>query len=204
MSELNTQSADTRDSRPQFTLGAIFGMFFALALYFAYLRQIDSAAVLYGCVAVAMGLVVGGASGWVAGHLVDAAYWAALCAALGYIATAGESSLGTAFHLAWAGVGTAAGAGSNLVGRHRFFLRVLLAGLGGALAMGIYLCLIQGTTAENLFDAICAPVVGVLIGVLIQILQWLEADRRLPRYTIATWLLCAVMVGNLAVELFVH
>ncbi len=121
MLDLDTPPVDAPEPRPQFGLSALFGMVFALALYFAYLRQIDATAVLFGCV---------------------------------------------------------------------------------ALAMGIYFCHLHGVTAENLFDVICAPLVGALIGVLIQILQWLEADRRLPRYTIASWLLCALMVGNWAVGLF--
>ena len=70
--------------------------------------------------------------------------------------------------------------------------------------MGAYLWIVHGTVFANRFDAVCAPVVGVLIGVLIQILQVVEADRRLPRYTIATWLLCAVLVGNLAVAQFLR
>jgi hypothetical protein len=199
MSDPTTAPSVVNSSRPQFGLGAIFGTIFALGLYFAYLRQIDAAAVLYGCLAILMGLAVGSASGLATGHFVDGAYWASLCSALGYVATAGETTLGTEFRLAWAGVGTAAGAGANLVGRNRPFLRVFFAGLGAALVMGAYLGIVHGTVFANRFDAVCAPIVGALIGVLIEILQFVEADRRLPRYTIATWLLCAVLAGNLAV-----
>jgi hypothetical protein len=201
MSDPHTKSVDTSGSRPQFGLGGVFGMFFALGLYLAYLRQIDAAAALYGCLAILMGLAVGGAIGLAAGHLVDAVYWASLCAALGYVATAGEP---IDFCMAWAGVGTAAGAGANLVDYRRPFLRVFIAGLGAALVMGGYLWIVHGTVLASRFDAICAPIVGALIGVLIEVLQYVEADRRLPRYTIATWLLCAVLAGNLAVEWFVR
>ena len=97
----------------------MFGMIFALALYLAYLRQIDTDAVVYGCLAIVMGVVVGGASGLAVGRLVDAAYWASLCSALGYLATAAEPTFDTEFRLAWAAVGTAAGAGANLVDRER-------------------------------------------------------------------------------------
>ena len=191
-------------SRPQFGLGAIFGMFFALALYLAYLRQIDTAAVVYGCLAILMGLVVGGASGLAVGRLVDAAYWASLCSALGYVATVAEPTLSTGFSVVWAAVGTVVGAGVHLVDRSRPILRVLIAGSGAALVMGAYLWIVCGTVFAASFDAICAPIVGVLVAVLIEIVQYVEADRRLPRYTIATWLLCAVLAGNLAVARFVR
>ena len=181
-------------------MGAIFGMMFALGLYLAYLRQIDAAAAFYGCLAVGLGAAVGGAGGLVAGRPVDATYWAALCAALGYVATAGEATEGIAFHFAWANVGAAAGTGAHLVGRHRPVLSVCAAGAAAGLAMLAYLWISHQSVLAEQFDAICAPIVGALIGVLIVILQYLEADRRLPRYTIATWLLCAVLVGNLAVD----
>jgi hypothetical protein len=194
----------TTAPRAQFGLATIFGLLFAMGLYLAYLRRIDSAAVLYGCVAIGMGLVLGSVAGLISRRLADAAYWGALCAALGYVATVDERAFDVGFRLAWAAVGAAAGAGSHLLRGRRPAWQLLCAGLGSALAMAIYLVTVDGTLLTNLFDAVTAPIVGSLIAVLILIMQYLEADRRLPRFTIATWLLCAVLAGNLAVAVFVR
>ena len=185
----------THLSRPQFGLGTVLGMFFALGLYLAYLRQYEAEAVIYGCLAVLMGLAVGGASGFAAGHLADAAYWASLCAALGYVATVGEPNLGVEFRLAWSAVGAVAGAGTNLVPRKRPWLPHVRRGTGGNTRHGSLRPGFPRSALADPFDLMCAPIVGVLIAVLIEILQYVEADRRLPRYTIATWLLCAVLAA---------
>jgi hypothetical protein len=205
MSEIHTERGpQPHNARTQFNLSAVFGMMFALGLYLAYLRRYDSAAVLYGCVAIGMGLVLGGVAGLVGRRLTDAVYWAALCAALGYIATVDERAWDVGFRLAWAAVGAMAGACSNLFHKRRLIWPLLGAGAGSALAMAIYLLIADGTLLVNLFDAVCAPIVGFLIGVLILIMDYLEAKRRLPRFTVASWLLCAVLAGNLAVAVFIR
>ncbi len=186
-------------SGQQFGLRAALGTFFALGLYLACVRQYDPQAVLPGSLVVVVGLTVGAVSGWAVGRAVDAAYWASLCAALGFLATTSVPNLPMDFRLAWGGVGAAAGAGANLVARSRPWLRFFFAGLGATLVMGAYLIMAYDSLYGSRFDAFCAPIVGVLVGVLIQIVQFVEADRRLPRYSLATWLICAVLIGNLAV-----
>jgi hypothetical protein len=74
---------------------------------------------------------------------------------------------------------------------------MVLGGLAGGLVMGPYVLLAANAPREKAFDAACAPVIGALVGLLIAIVQFVEGDHRLPRYTLGTWLLCAVLVGNL-------
>ncbi len=188
----------------QFSLGTLFGLLFALGLYLAYLRRIDTAAVLYGCVAIGLGLLLGGMAGLIGRRVAEAAYWGALCAALGYIATVDERAWDVGFRMAWAGVGAMAGAGYHLFRQRRPVWQLFAAGLGSALAMATFLLWVDGTLLLNLFDAICAPLVGFLIGVLILVMDYLEFRRRLPRFTVAAWLLCAVLAGNLAVSVFIR
>jgi uncharacterized membrane protein YciS (DUF1049 family) len=205
MSETNAcSSSRPQGLRAQFSLSTLFSLLFALGLYLAYLRRHDTAVVLYGCLAIGMGLVIGGAAGCVGRRLADAMYWAALSAALGYIATVDERAWDVGFRLAWAAVGAMAGAGGNLFRDRRPVWSLLCAGVGSALAMATYLLIADGTLRVNLFDAICAPIIGFLIGVLILIMDYLEATRRLPRFSVASWLLCAVLAGNLAVSVFIR
>lgn len=97
-----------------------------------------------------------------------------------------------------------AGAGYHLFRQRRPVWQLFAAGLGSALAMATFLLWADGTLLQNLFDAICAPLVGCLIGVLILVMDYLEFRRRLPRFTVAAWLLCAVLAGNLAVSVFIR
>jgi len=191
-------------SPAQFHLSTVFGLLFALGLYLAYLRRIDTAAVVYGCVAIGMGLLIGGVAGLVGRRWTAAIYWGGLCAALGYIATVDERAWDVGFRLAWAAVGAMAGAGSHLFPTGRPSWRLCAAGLGSAGAMITFLLITDGTLWVNLFDAVCAPLVGFLIGLLILIMDYLEANRRLPRFSVAAWLLCAVLAGNLAVAVFIR
>jgi hypothetical protein len=75
--------------------------------------------------------------------------------------------------------------------------------LTGCLIAGVTMLLFStaraGGTVEILFDLACAPFVGALVGLLIEIILWLERKRYAPRYITASWLLCAVIVGNLMV-----
>ncbi len=57
--------------------------------------------------------------------------------------------------VAWAGVGTAARAGTNRVGRKRPFLHVLIGGIGAALVMAACLWLFLGNVLADRFDAMC-------------------------------------------------
>lgn len=58
----------------QFSLGTLFGLLFALGLYLAYLRRIDTAAVVYGCVAIGLGLLAGGMAGLIGRRVAEATY----------------------------------------------------------------------------------------------------------------------------------
>lgn len=200
----NELHAPPHGTPAQFNLSTVFGLLFALGLYLAYLRRIDTAAVVYGCVAIGMGLLIGGVAGLVGQRWTAAIYWGGLCAALGYIATVDERAWDASFRLAWAAVGAMAGAGSHLLSAQRPLGRLCAAAVGSAVAMLTFLLIVDGTLWVNLFDAVCAPLVGFLIGVLILIMDYLEAKRRLPRFTVAAWLLCAVLAGNLAVALFIR
>ena len=80
--------------------------------------------------------------------------------------------------------------------------------LTGCLVAGATMLVFSTTltagTAEILFDLACAPVIGALVGLLIEIILWLERNRYAQRYITASWLLCAVIIGNLLVPLVLH
>lgn len=63
MSASESPSGDSHTGRAQFGLGSLFGMFFALGLYLAYLRRVDPQEVLHGCLALLLGLAVGALGG---------------------------------------------------------------------------------------------------------------------------------------------
>ena len=54
---------------------------------------------------------------------------------------------------------------------------------------------------DYVFDLATAPMIGALVAVLVQLLLWLEGQSSTPRYVTASWLLLAVIVGNLLVPL---
>jgi hypothetical protein len=173
-------------------------------MYLAYLRQFSTDVGVLGCVVLLLGLATGALVGLVFRRLVEPMYWSTMCAAFAMVSVAAAPGLSTEFRLSWCMVGAASGgACAAPAGRHPVF-RVAAGVLVAGLVMGLFVLLIRDRAADNLFDALTAPIIGGLIGVLITIVHGLELDRRLPRYLIATWLLCAVLVGNLLTMIWVY
>jgi len=195
--EPNGKTSTGVTARPQFSLAALFWLLFALGLYFAYLRRFPPAAGLLGCLAIGQGLLTGAIVGLVLRRFVDSLYWSTLCAAFALVSVAGEASFDIVFRLAWCTVGAFSGALCAAVGRQRVIARLTTGAVVGGLVMAGFLLFSLDTTRYGGFDAVCAPVIGALIGLLITIVQRLELESYLPRHTIATWLLCAVLAGNL-------
>ena len=46
------------------------------------------------------------------------------------------------------------------------------------------------------FDLLAAPVISAAIGLLVEMIMWVEQRSEIPRYVTASWLLCAVIIGN--------
>jgi hypothetical protein len=197
----DVQLAESK-SRPQFGLAALLWTMGVIGLALAYLRQLDSPTVfLGGAVAVGAAIVFGAAIGWPLKRPGDATYWAVVITTAAYISVAGETSYGPSFHFAWSLTGTLAGAFGGAIAPRRWLLRIVTgAGAGGA-AMWLYVVMRHGGTTGMMFDVICAPVVGGLVGVLIELLLWVERESSLPRYITACWLLLAMIAGNLMVPL---
>jgi hypothetical protein len=101
-------------------------------------------------------------------------------------------------------VGAASGAACAAPAGRRPMFRVATGAVVAGLVMGLAVLWIRDRAADNLFDMLTAPIIGGLIGVLISIIHGLEINRQLPRYLIATWLLCAVLVGNLLTMIWVY
>jgi len=51
-------------------------------------------------------------------------------------------------------------------------------------------------TSDMQFDVLAAPVIGIAIAFFLRMLMWLESKHAMPRYITATWLMVAVILGN--------
>jgi hypothetical protein len=192
---------DLRSTRPQFTLASLLWTMFLIAMALVYLRQFHSQKLLVtGCVMVCVAAVFGAIVGSVRQRAADASYWAVVATAAAYLSVAGERSHEPLFQVAWASVGMVAASFGGAVAAQRVFRRMLLAGFTGGLTMLFFSTDMQAGP-EMLFDLICAPIVGALIGLLIECILWIERRARIARYVTATWLLLAVVAGNWLVPL---
>ena len=77
---------------------------------------------------------------------------------------------------------------------------MIAACLGGSAAMFIYFMLFSQRDGLE-FDLLAAPLVSALVGLLVELIVWVEQRSEIPRYVTASWLLCAVIIGNLMVPL---
>lgn len=197
---------ETAADRPQFGLRAILWTFLAIGMSLAYLRRLETPAVfLEGAVVVPMSAIVGAAIGWRAGHSGDAAYWSVVITTAAFLSVAGDQAYGPMFPIAWSAVGTITGGCCGLIAQGRLLRRMLTGCIVACATMLMFsTTLLTAGTVEVLFDLACAPVIGALVGLLIEIIMWLEHKRYGPRYITASWLLCAVIIGNLMVPLVVR
>lgn len=187
-------------SRPQFGISAMMWTTFAVALALGYLRQVASPNMFAtGAVVMATAVVVGGLFGLAVGRIGDSTYWSVVIAAAAFLSVAGDPAAPAMFRFAWSAVGIMAGAVCGAVAPRRLWRRVFLGTIAGGAGMGVCSLAMPVHDLEWVFDLICAPIVGGLVAVLIELILWLERERYSPRYITASWLLCAVIAGNLLV-----
>jgi hypothetical protein len=206
MPQKSHASEDTKSShRPRFGLQAMLWTFLVMGMTLAYLRRLQSPAVfLEGSVVLATAAIVGAAIGWWPRRVADATYWSVVISTAAFLSVVGERSQGPMFAISWSAVGIMTGACCSLITDSRLLLRMFT----GCLVAGITMLVCSATllpatlragSIELLFDLASAPVVGALVGLLIEIILWLERKSYAPRYITASWLLCAVIMGNLLV-----
>jgi hypothetical protein len=175
-----------------------------IAMALAYLRQIDSPEVFAeGAVAVVAAIAAGIVVGWPVGKWRDTTYWSLIVATAAFLSVAAEDSHGAPFRAAWSATGIAVGTFCGIPAARKFAYRALLGACAGGLTMYLFARSWDFGSVEVRFDLICAPIIGALVALLIEMVLWTERKRGLPRYLTASWLLLAVVVGNMAVPLVV-
>jgi hypothetical protein len=201
------QKAHARDNeaandRPQFGLRAILWTFLVIGMSLAYLRRFESPQVfLEAAFVLTMATIVGAAIGWCAGRSSDATYWSVVITSAAFLSVAGERANGSMFPIAWSAVGTTAGSCCGLITPSRLLRRMVTGCFVAGATMLAFSAARTSGTVEIFFDLACAPAIGALVGLLIELILWLERKRCAPRYLTASWLLCAVIIGNLLVPL---
>ncbi len=207
MTKLDSQTEPRLDerefngnSKSQFGISAIFWATFVIALAITYLQRMDEPSLLVeGIGSVGIGLLVGSIFGAITKRLTDTIIWSTLIAAFGFICVATDSHFTLPLRIAWATVGAFAGAVSASVLPNRIPLNVLASGLAAGMVMSIYLFLIVGkATSVQLVDAVAAPIIGVLVAVLIQMLTWVEKHQDISRFFMATLLMITILIGTLS------
>jgi hypothetical protein len=189
-------------NRPQFGISAMLWTTFAVALALGYLRQVASPNMIgSAAIVMATAVVVGGLIGWPVGRIGDAMYWAVVIAAAAFLSVAGDPAAPAIFRYAWSMVGIMAGAACGAVAPRQLWRRIFFGAVAGGVGMAACSMAMPVHDLEWAFDLICAPIVGGLVALLIELILWLERERYSPRYITASWLLCAVIVGNLLVPL---
>ena len=196
---------ETSDSgsqpRAQFGLGALLGCFVAVAMALAYLQRFNSPAVFgNGAIVFIMAALLGAVVGRAVKRTGEAIFWSVIISAAGYLSVVGELRYGVAFHYAWSSVGATSGAAVAMIPAGKLGRRMTVGGLAGGATMLIFFVCFSHRAGWEL-DLLFAPIVGALVGVLVEIIMWLEARSRMPRFVTASWLLCAVIIGNLLVPL---
>lgn len=200
-SKRTPNSAELAPARPRFSLGAMLGCFVAIGMALAYLRTYDSVQVfLNGLIVLSYAVLLGVIVGSLVKRRAETIFWSVIISAAGYLSVVGETHFGVGFHFAWSAVGATSGAAAAAVPAGRLVARMAASCLSGSAAMLIYYaCFSERVGLE--FDLLAATIVGSLIGLLVEIIMWLERRSQIPRYVTASWLLCAVIIGNLMVPL---
>ncbi|MBP90305.1 MAG: hypothetical protein CMJ64_26970 [Planctomycetaceae bacterium] len=184
---------------PQFGIAALLWTTFVIGFALSYLRTLGSADVfLNGILAIGIALVSGVAIGACFGRIADATYWSLMITAAAYLSVAADRAYGPIFHLAWASAGAASGSFSGAIPASRVRLQIVAASLASGVVMLLFAPALN-TRPDFVFDLVAAPIIGVLVAILVQLISWLERKSYTPRYVTASWLLLAVIVGNLLV-----
>lgn len=189
-------------ARPQFGLQAVLWTTVLLGLTLAYLRQFELMIVLQlGAAAVLLALAFGLALSPLGHGLREGFFWSAAISAAAYFATLGQAESKPFFAIAWIAVGAAAGACSGVVPAGRRAVRIAASAAIAAVIMLALAPWLPVSAIERRFDIACAPLIGALVAVLVELIHWLEQRWYAPRYVTACWLLAAVLLGNLLVGL---
>lgn len=196
----NTEPGRTPEAKPwQFGLPAAMWTTFVIGLSLAYLRTLGEYSVFSnGVLAIAGAAMLGIVVGSCCGRIKDATYWSLMITTAAYLSVAGDKTSGSAFHFAWASVGAAAGCVSGAAAASRMKTRIIGASLAAGAVMLSFSAAFPGHV-DMVFDLISAPLIGGLVGVLVQIILWVESNSNSPRYVTASWLLLSVIGGNLLV-----
>ncbi len=186
--------------RPKFGLSALFWTVGTIGLTLAYLRRFDSPTVYANAIAAVVGAcLIGAAVGWRPRRMVDAIYWAVVITIAAYLSVIGDIRSNQTFHFAWAAVGAVTGACCGVISPKRVFRRMLAGCVAAAAVMAVFAQF--GSLRDGSFDLFCAPVVGAFVGLQIELVLWVERGSSIARYMTASWLLLAVIAGNLIVPL---
>ena len=143
-----------------------------------------------------MGDMVGALIGWPSGNLRNTIFWSTLIAAFAYMSTSKDPHYDVWHRLAWGAVGATCGAVACSLLVERVLINTILCGLFAELVMLLFAWLASINTTDMRFDILAAPVIGIAVAFFVRVLMWLESKHAMPRYITATWLMVAVILGN--------
>ncbi|MCA9141884.1 MAG: hypothetical protein H6821_11460 [Planctomycetaceae bacterium] len=202
MANVDDTIAIRSPARPQFGINAMLWATFVIALALGYLRQFNSPN-LFASAAIVLvtAAVIGVLIGWPVKRIGDTTYWSVVITTAAFLSVSGDAAAPAVFRYAWSAVGMLAGAACGAIPPGQLPRRVFFGAVAGGAGMLVCSMAMTVYDLEWVFDLICAPIVGGLVAVLIELILWLERQRYSPRYVTASWLLCAVILGNLLVPL---
>ena len=193
--------------KPQFGIAAMFWATFLAAMVMTYLKRLsrpdtsaDSATVVLGAGgAVLIGLVIGFLLGKLSKRMPDALFWSTLVAAFGYISTVSDPLYSFHHSLAWVGVGAISGGTAATAFLDKWYLRGLACAVGAGVVMIIYYVISGGDkgSTDLTFDLNASPLIGFAVAGFVYTVMRLESRQKMPRYITATWLMVAVILGNI-------
>ena len=197
----------------QFSLQMLFWLTFNVGMAMAYLRSHGPEVLGRGLLTIGGALLAGVVFGRLRRRTGEATFWAVLssaCALLGALDVPLDWAWGAVEAVAGAVAGALAGsprspdaAGALVVGKPlRTAGATALAGL--AVFGGCVLLVRPSGGASLTFDLVGAPIVGGLLGILVEVITALERRGTLPRYITASVLLLAVIVGDLLARRWVR
>ena len=140
-------------------------------------------------------IVVGMIAGIHTKRSVPAGFWSVVIAAAAFFSTVREVRYGIELPLSWTVVGLLVGAFCGAIPYGKPIWRIVIGAIVGGSTMAGFGAF-HTMHPEFTFDLICAPIVGALIGLLIELVEWVESHMKWPRYVTAVWVLSAVIVGN--------
>ena len=183
-------------AKSQFALATVFWATFIFALTLNFLQRHQSPEILLGAAAsVGIGAVVGATIGALMGDTVPTMIWSILIAAFGYICVTIDPLFEMSMLMAWATTGAFIGAVASSCCQRSPLLGAILTGIVGGVVMATYLLATGMWTFETVVDCGTAPVIGVIVSLMIRLLKWLEQEKGISSYVVATALMIMIVVG---------